>query len=213
MVYDLTLKGKGVLSDGAIVLPVPTSIREQEKIEEAKKKQALAELKDKGVDLGQVPQEELESGEGEALTALKRWYSYVDSMEARGRTDVVNQLDDLKSRIEAWRLDMAERYRMAPASVMEEHLLVKIAYMTASLRAGSRCSKEALEGAGVRSNGIDELTKVLGEWSDENAKESAATASNGSGAQDAPMNLTPGRVFQPTNSWRYAGKNRVLCAM
>jgi len=216
MVHDLTPKGKGVLSEGAIVLPVPTSIREQEKIEDAKKKQALADLKDKGVDLGQVPQEELESGEGEALTALKRWYSYVDSMEARGRADVVNQLDDLKSRIEAWRLDMAERYRMAPASVMEEHLLVKIAYMTASLRAGSRCSKEALEGAGVRSNGIDELSKVLGEWSDENTKESAATTggSHGSGAQDAPMNLTPGRVFQPTNSWRYAGKkNRVLCAM
>ena len=94
---------------------------------------------------------------------------------------------------------MAERYRMAPASVMEEHLLVKIAYMTASLRAGSCCSKEALEGAGVRSNGIDELTKVLGEWSDENTKESAATTgSNGGDAQDAPMHFTPGRVFQPT---------------
>ena len=73
--------------------------------------------------------------------------------------------------------------------------------------------KEAIVAAGVRTNGIDELSTMLGEWSDENAKESAATASNGSGAQDAPMNLTPGRVFQPTNSWRYAGKNRVLCAM
>jgi hypothetical protein len=210
MVYDLTPKGRGVLSDGIIMLPVPASIREQEKLDEKKKQEALADLKDKGVDLEQIPQEELESGDGEAIAALKRWYSYVDSMESRGRTDVVNQLDDLKSKIEAWRLDMAERYRMAPASVMEEHLLVKIAYMTASLRAGGRCNKEALEGAGVRSNGIDELTKVLGDWSDEKLKESCATT-NGSNKdsdqQDESMYLTPGRVFQPANSWRFAGKN------
>ena len=70
-------------------------------LEEEEKQNTLAELKDKGVDLQQIPQEELEPGEGEAIAALKRWYSYVDSMTARGRSDLVDQLDDLENRIEA----------------------------------------------------------------------------------------------------------------
>mmetsp|Transcript_8488 Transcript_8488/g.18994 ORF Transcript_8488/g.18994 Transcript_8488/m.18994 type:complete len:1008 (-) Transcript_8488:186-3209(-) len=201
-VYELAPKGKTVLADGPIVLPVPLSVREQEKLEEEKKQKILAELKGKGVDLQQIPQEELDAGDGESIAALKRWYSYVDSMAARGRTDTVDQLDDLKNRIEAWRMDMAERYRMAPASVMEEHLLVKIAYATASLRAGTRMDKNALIAAGVRSNGIDALTTLLGEWADESLKESE----NGDNGDDdgSPMHFTPGQVFRPGNSWAFA---------
>ena len=202
MVYDLTDKGKSVLSEGLIMLPVPVGVREQEKLEEEKKQKALAELKDKGVDLQQIPQEELENGDGEAIAALKRWYSYVDSMTARGHTDKVNQLNDLKARLEGWRMDMAERFRMAPASVMEEHLLVKIAYLAASLSVGSRMDKEAIVAAGVRTNGIDELSTMLGEWSDETAKESGSSGI--SDKEDSPMTFTPG-VFTPANSWRYAG--------
>ena len=111
----------------------------------------------------QIPQDELEAGEGEAIAALKRWHGYVDSMAARGRSNVVDWLDDLRNRIDAWRMDMAERYRMAPASVIEEHLLVKIAYAAASLRAGSHMDGGALVAACVRSNGIDELSAMLGE--------------------------------------------------
>lgn len=194
--YDLTAKGRSVLVDGPIVLPVPVSVREHEKLEEEKKQQTLAELKSKGVDLEQIPQEELEEGNGEAIAALKRWYSYVDSLEARGNKDRVNQMDDLKNRIEAWRMDMAERYRMAPGSVMEEHLLVKIAYATASCR--TRMDKEALIDAGVRSNGVDELTTALGEWADEVSKESV-----GKNNDDLPMSFLPG-PFQPSNPWRFA---------
>jgi len=201
-VYDITAKGRKVLIEGPIMLPVPASIREQERLDEEKRQKTLAELKDKGVDLEQIPQEELEAGDGEAIAALKRWYSYVDSMMERGRTDFVNELDDLKNRIDAWRMDMAERYRMAPASVMEEHLLVKIAYATASLRAGSRMDKDALVAAGVRSNGIDELTTVLGEWSDQSLKESQNGAEDSVG--DSPMHFTPGQPFQPSNSWRFS---------
>ena len=130
LVYDLTEKGVQVVADGPIVLPVPLSVREQEKLEETKKQQTLAELKDKGVDLQNIPQSELESGDGEAIAAYKRWYSYVDSWAGKGRSDMVDQLEDMKSRIEGWRMDMAERYRMAPASVMEEHLLMSVCYAT-----------------------------------------------------------------------------------
>ena len=206
MVYDLTSKGKEVLGDGPIVIPVPQSVREHEKLEEEKKRETLAELKDKfGVDLQSIPQAELESGDGEAITAYKRWYSYVDSFAARGRTDMVDKLDDMKSRIEAWRMDMAERYRMAPASVMEEHLLVKIAYITASFRAGTHTSKDALIAAGVRSNGIDELTSVLNEWVDEAHKDSQNGANESEGnAACVNMFFKPGQTYQPGNSWRFA---------
>lgn len=201
-VYDLTAKGKRVVQDGPIVLPVPVSVREHEKLEEEKKQKALAELKEKGVDLQQIPQEELEAGEGEAIAALKRWYNYVDSLAERGREDLVNQMDDLKSRVEAWRMDMAEEYRMAPASVMEEHLLVKITYATSSLRNGSHMDKDALIAAGVRSNGIDKLIATLGEWVDEFSKESGNGATGND--DDAPMHFTSGQLIQPANSWDFA---------
>ena len=208
MIYDLTPKAKGVLADGPIMLPVPVSLREEEKLEAEKKRKELAELEKRGVDLQQIPQDELENGDGEVIAALKRWYSYVDMITARGNTDKVNQLDDLKLRLEAWRLDMAERFRMAPASVMEEHLLVKVAYAMASIRAGSRMDKDALVAAGVRSNGIDELIKTLGEWSDQYAlKDDNGSGGNGEGL---PMSFTPGQAFQPTNSWKFAGTYKVL---
>lgn len=153
--------------------------------------------------MAQIPEEELESGEGEAIAALKHWFTFVDSLQKRGLDDKVNELDDLRSRIEAWRLDMAERYRMAPASVMEEHLLVKIAYATASLRTG-RMERDALVAAGVRSNGIDELTAVLGDWSEQVQKGGTCEASDSKEVGDSPMTFKPGDILKPVNSWRYA---------
>ena len=45
LVYSLTLKGQAVMTKGEIILPLPTSIRELEKAEAEKRKQALADLK------------------------------------------------------------------------------------------------------------------------------------------------------------------------
>ena len=180
---------------------MPLSVREQEKLEEEKRQETLKSLKDKGVDLEQIPQDELAAGDGVAIAALKRWYSYMDSLERRGDTNSVNQLDDLKSRIEAWRMDMAKRYRMAPASVLEEHLLVSIAYAAASLRTGS-LDKDALVAAGVRSNGIDELTTALKQWADEYREETADGGNDAAG--DSLMQFDPSQPFQPNNSWRFS---------
>ena len=199
LVYSLTLKGQAAMTKGEIILPVPTSIRELEKAEAEKRKQALADLKSKGVDLEQIPDEELHCGEGECITALKIWYNYIDSLENRGKSDLVNELDDLKSRIEAWRMDMAERYRMAPGAVLEEHLLVKVAYAAATCN--NKMDKEALIAAGVRSNGIDELTSVLGNWVDETAK---ANAKGDGTPDDAPMTFSIGESVQASKPWRHA---------
>ena len=84
---------------------------------------------------------------------------------------------------------------------MEEHLLVKIAYATASLRAGTRMDKEALAAARVCINGIDELTVVLGKWTEEHIK---VSEDGSSGNKDnAPMVVTPVKPFQAANSWRF----------
>jgi hypothetical protein len=202
LVYDLTPKGCKVLTDGPIVIPVPPSVREQEKLEKEMKQKTLAELKNKGVDLQNIPRAELESGDGEAIAAYKRWFSYINSLEARGRSDILDQLDDMKNRIESWRMDMAVRYRISPASVMEEHLLFTIAYATASIRAGgSRIDKEAIRAAGVRSNGIDELVSVLNEWA---ARAQGVLNQNVGNADCVHMLLKRGETFQPSNSWRFA---------
>lgn len=187
------------------MLPVPSFIRDLEQHEKEAKNKTLAELKSAGVDLEQIPAEELEAGDGEAIVALKRWYSYVDSLEERGRTDRVNQLADLKSRIEAWRLDMAERFRMAPASVMDDALSVKIAYATATMNVG-RMERDALIAVGVRSNGIDELITVLGQWTakQEEAKSEAASGGSVNVSKELQMSFEEGNPFKPNNSWRYA---------
>ncbi len=187
------------MTKGEIILPVPTSVRELEKAEAEKRRQALADLESKGVDLEQIPDDEKDSGEGECITALKIWYNYIASLESRGKSDLVNELDDLKIRIEAWRMDMAERYRMAPAAVLEEHLLVKIAYAAATCN--NKMDKEALIAAGVRSNGIDELTSVLGEWVDEHAK---ASAKSDGETNDAPMTFKVGELVKASKPWRHA---------
>lgn len=94
---------------------------------------------------------------------------------------------------------MAERHRMAPAAVMQEHLLLKIAYTVASLRHGSRMERDALIAVGLRSSGIDELTAVLGEWSQETQKDAQAGAGDG-----VPMNFADAAPFRPSASWEFA---------
>jgi hypothetical protein len=192
-----------------IVLPVPPYIRELELAEAEKRKQALEELEKKGVDVQQhIPKDELEAGEGNAIAAFKHWYSYIEKLENTGRTEFVNQMNDLKARIHEWRLDMAEHLRIAATSVMEEHLMYKVAYATATLPSGVRMEKDSLAAAGVRENGIEELTKVLSEWTEmmagsKKAAGDAAECEQGK-TQDLPMSFKPGETFTPTRPWRYS---------
>jgi hypothetical protein len=69
----------------------------------------------------------------------------------------------LRDRISAWRLDIAAKQRMAPAAVLAEHLVVKIAY------AGSRgpLSGDALRGVGVRAAPVQELEMLIATWCNE----------------------------------------------
>mmetsp|Transcript_14914 Transcript_14914/g.31375 ORF Transcript_14914/g.31375 Transcript_14914/m.31375 type:complete len:1014 (+) Transcript_14914:55-3096(+) len=201
-VYYLTSKGMKAAGSGPIVLPVPPSIRIQEQMEEEKRKKTISALEVAGVDLNLISSEELETGEGETFKAYEKWFSYIGSMHKNGNTEKVKRLDDLKSRIERWRLDTAEAYRMAPGSVLEEHLLLKVAYTTACLPSGCAMEKEALQAAGVRSNGVDELIIVLREWSKQTDSKILATPDII--CHDLTMYLKPGEVFKPEKPWRFA---------
>ena len=188
------------------MLSVPPYIRELELKEEEKRKKALEELEQKGVDLQHIPKEEQESGEGDAIAAFNHWFSYIGKLESSGRTEFVNQMDDLKSRIMAWRLDMAALLRIAPTSVMEEHMLYKVAYATATLPCGQRMEKESLAAAGVRANGIDELTQALAEWTEtvKEPKKGDISSTDDSQAQDSPMCFQSGETINPKKPWTYS---------
>ena len=186
------------------MLPVPQYIREIELAEAEKRKKALEELEKKGVDLQHIPKEEIEAGEGDAIAAFNHWFSYMERLEQSGRTEFVNQMDDLKARVVAWRLDTAERLRIAPTSVMEEHLLFKVAYATATLPPGQLMAKESLAAAGVRDNGIEELTKVLAEWTETVKESRKGDVDSDKDAQDVPMSFKPGEKVTPQRPWAYS---------
>ena len=203
--YAISSKGRTALysASASIVLPVPASVRDIERVEEEKRQKTLAEITAAGFDLAQIPKEEVEEGDGEVIRAIKQWHNYIGGLERRENHERVQQLDDLRLRIEAWRDDMAERFRMAPAAVLAEHLVIKIAYATASLPPGAKIDRTALVGAGVRSRGIDELVNSLNEWTEETSK-AAKGDESGAVATSAPMIFASDESYAPPSSWQHA---------
>ncbi len=141
------------------MLPVPASLRELEEKQRQALQSSLDDLKKAGVDIDQIPKEEIEEGEGEVLKALQTWHNYLDLQQRNERHERVDELDDLRLRIEGWRSDMAVKFRMSPADVMPEHLLLKVAYAAASLKKG-KLEKDSLLAVGVRSGEL-----YLVQWS------------------------------------------------
>lgn len=206
--YDLTEKGRSSLQHNEpIILPVPASLRElEQKMEEAMKK-ALVDLKACGADVDQIPKKEIDEGDGEVMRSLKTWYGYLELLRRSEKLDRIDQLDDLKLRIEGWRSDMAVRYRMALSDVMPEHLLVKVAYTVASLGNGARLEKKALLSVGLRSGGVDDLVTELESW----MKETNETNEPGCGDKTSALSnhqnnkmLFANERFQPEKVWEYA---------
>lgn len=217
--YTLTPKGESALFGGPIILPVPASIREYENERKAMIKESVANLKQFGADVDQIPKHELEEGDGVVFKALNTWYKYLDLLQRNQRTDRLNELEDLRMRINGWRMDIAVKYRIAPSEVMPDHLLLSVAYAAASVRGGKTMEKESLISAGVRSRGIDNLVDILNEWiqetdgsppppSSSSSLMNATTSHNhhttkSSTKNHSPM-ILPDTPFQPTKAWDFA---------
>jgi hypothetical protein len=203
--YELTVKGSHALRDEStpIMLPVPLSIRELERAEEEKRQKRLAMLEKSGVNLKQIPQAEVDAGEGEVIQAFTKWHSYLESLVRSNRERRVHQLEDLRLRIDAWRMDTAAKYRIAPATVLAEHVVLLIAYAVASMNPGVKVEKEALTTAGVRSREINGLLSALHKWSDD--VQPVATESNGvAQSEDVATLVFDQETIRPCASWKHA---------
>jgi len=153
-VFGVTAKGRSALEEkSSIMLQVPQAIRQQEEEEQKAKEAQLANLKKSGVDLTKIPKKELEEGAGETMSAYRDWFNRLNHFRERTPQKAAN-LEEFLKRIIAWRDATAQKLRMAPASVLPEHIAMKLAYVQAT-------TVEALKSVGVRIVGVEELAALM----------------------------------------------------
>jgi len=168
-VYDITMKGSTHLhQDLPIYLPVPTSVREMEKLEQERRQRVLDGLSKKGLPLDRIPEEEIKEGDGVVIRGYSKWYSYLESVQRSVNTERYEALQALLQSIQDWRKSTAVQLRLAPPSVLPEHLVAALAYATASLPSGMQIEKDSVMAAGVRTSQIDGLVQLLNGWADAN---------------------------------------------
>ena len=89
---------------------------------------ALTNLELARVNLAQILQANLDK-DGEVLDALKH-----DTCSAGG----ADELDILREKIKSWRTDCMRAHQMVPRAILEEYMLVKIVYASASQGNGQK---------------------------------------------------------------------------
>jgi len=158
-VTNLAAKGRTALAtpNTVIQLPVPESVRRLEAERVARKAAKLKELQAGGVDLSTIPKAELEAGEGPVMAATQMWMSRLAYFRSSNRNDKAAALENLKHQIEEWRDSVADKLGMAPAAVLSEDLVIRIAYVQPRQLAD-------LKEIGVRITGVEDLVTVITEW-------------------------------------------------
>eukprot|EP00966_Prymnesium_polylepis_P220771 5106387-Prymnesium_polylepis.1 len=142
--YDvLRISPKGATQLGALSrvpppplrLAVPAALRAAEDVEKAKAAKTRAEvtkvreqLLKAGYELAAVPEAELEPGaERTPVTnALLHWARTLDDWTRRGMGSRADAHRALHVNLLGWRQEEAQRLRMAPASVLADHLALKL---------------------------------------------------------------------------------------
>jgi len=199
------------------LLPVPKGIRaEQAAQEEAarKKREEVAAARRElllrsGVSLAAVPEQEFEPGaECTAVsTALLHWARTLAKFRERGQEGRATAYEQLYDMLLAWRSKQASSLKMAPASVIADHLLLRIAYV-------QPCSLEALLAVGARltAAGGSEILQLIVEWKEahsigscsQGGSQPASQSVGSQGAGDSPQCMVlPNGPYQPT-AWKLA---------
>jgi ATP-dependent DNA helicase RecQ/Werner syndrome ATP-dependent helicase len=205
-VFSLTELGRKVLIDQNIIilLPVPDSLRETEERERLRRERVLKNLEEKGVNVQQLPAEELQKGDGEVIRAYSKWTNYVSLQERMGKKVKSIQLDELLASVQSWRSRVAQQFSIAPASVLPEHVMVSVAYSIATLPAGVTITESDLLSAGVRSSELESLVQLINQWikicKEPDAEDAPAAGSDSS--QDSPMQFPPGDL--KGRAWSFA---------
>ena len=235
--YDLnrvTALGQQVLNNPnrPLMLPVPPSVRKEEEELKAKKAKEVKEV-DKarqrlvaaGYSLEAVPAEELQphAEQTPVLTALLEWSRTLDRYRDSGKEQRAESLELLHKTLLDWRSDEAARLRMAPTSVLQDHLALKICI----IKPDSSDTLLSL-GARITADGSNAIIRIIRSWREQHEGGGAASqpsqggaaaaaaqpsSSNGSpaasqpqgGNNDAPMAL-PSGIYQPKAPWALAVK-------
>ena len=204
-VFHLTPLGTSALADTniPIVLPVPESIRDGERQEEARRSRVLQQLQDNGVVLDKLPQKEIEAGDGEVIRAYLTWNRRLDSLRKNENYQRLSQVEELVQLLEEWRSDAATKLQMAPASVLAEHVLYSVAYTAQSLPVGMSMTVNDLEQAGARNREIQSLADVINSWLDRYQQHDSSAATSGT-LKDPVILLPRGLTTAPNGMWTFS---------
>jgi RecQ family ATP-dependent DNA helicase len=198
--FCISAKGLEVLSNESktIVLTVPQSLRDLEHEDREVRQRVLTQLEEAGINLELIPNEEFESGDGITIQAYLKWNSYIKSLRKRNREDYIQELENLLSRIEVWRHSTAEKVRMAPSTVLAEHLTYSIAYTVATLQ--GKVEKDALVAVGVRSRELESLVQSIHQWQDD------VQIVSSSSVKDTTImsQMVLPDMFTPPRAWEHA---------
>ena len=199
-VHELTQKGKDWLARDvsrrdSIMLPMPQVMIDARKAAEQRKEQNIAALVSAGVNMDQVPAEELQEGAGDVMTVLTMWVAQIQrlrSSESSTQRERADLLEAALKEVQNWRDAKARELKIAPAAVLPDFLAMKIIHARAT-------DVEALVAAGVRIKGVEELAALM------IAKlPPAFTATSAAGASDGSTMLLPEGIFTPTKAWMHA---------
>ncbi|KAL1520774.1 hypothetical protein AB1Y20_022339 [Prymnesium parvum] len=212
-VYVLTAAGAAMLRAPCtpLWLPVPPSLREEERAATEAAESRRSEVKSfvqklaarSGVHLAAVPEAEFEpSAEKTPVTnALLHWSRVLSSLRERGNEAKAAALEELQNALFEWRQQEAARLRMAPASVIADHVLLQVAYVRPS-------SVDALMAAGARltAAGAAHIIQLLAAWAARHPEFGAAAAAAGGAGGGASVEerlvLPKGEVERP--AWKLA---------
>lgn len=201
-VYELTSKGAAVrATDAPLRLPVPQAVRQQEEEERQRKEAVMQELVKEGIDLAKLPAKELEEGKGEMIGAIRTWFSRIKSLRDRGMEGRATGFEKMLEKIWKWRSVVAMKLRMAPSSVLPDHIAYSVAYSQPT-------TVEALRGAGVRIVAEEELAGLVAQARKELFPDDAPSTGEGQGPDAKPTGAAPLRFpagpWQPPAKWSNA---------
>jgi RecQ zinc-binding len=201
-VHALTAQGNKALLDESspIILPVPQGVREAEQIKEERCQKQLAYLDQKGIPKSRIPQEEIEQGDGPVMQAYNKWYSYLEIQTKNQKP--IDHLERLVRIIESWRSAIAVALRLAPVSVLAEHLVASIAYVTATSTVA--IDEGTLATIGVRVKERSLLVAQLAAWHGGNRQSLVVSNTAPQGCARLVV-----REINPSKPWQFAVYKKV----
>jgi len=199
--YELTAVGKSCLNDGhlrpsVVLLPVPDSIRMLEQEHAAEVEQRRQDLAAQGVDPACIPSDQIENGAGPQIEPILNWQR-LTQQAARSDPTRAETYAGLLAQVKAWRTESAKSLSMAPAAVMAEPLVYKVASYAVRYQIEDVA---ALQELGVRIATAQQLCDILAAWRSEHAPPVVAAVAGGGG--DSRLMLTNG--FTPAGVWPHA---------